>query len=568
MNEMMTNGTIDSRYYFDVTPFHPSPAPGEALTGYLARLAHANRVVSLAHLGAIAFPGYPTQNPANLVHADSFFRPSTWAGGALPTAVRCLTFYHLSRKFSHGSTSMHPRATLVGAIADNLRYCPACVRERPFYRLIWRFAWLPGCPAHACRLLDTCGHCSFPVPLLAPPFVVGRCPTCGEDLASCLSEGLTPDESKKVSSRADDLAFLLSYQPCEEDMARTVAVVARNLQGLRRARGLTRQEAALHLEVEATTIDTLEKMHQRIGSGHSFRRYTAYADLLGIDLHDLFAPLPLRMKGEDRRADELLRDVRAAIEGLRARGERVTRASIAAVLGLHVNTFRWDMRRHSAVRALVEEHTPAPRWTRPPSEDELLALVRSIIADLEARGEPITLAAICTSGRVNKNTLRKHARVAQFLDANGLLSAAPLYAKEEDVLRRVRQAYESAVASGQLVDPMDIVRAVGDTSSRLRYYPRVRAFLDDVGAAYKVGARDQRDSALRARAAEAVAALTASGDVVTMVAIARLVGVTERMLGTYPRTRALVRARVTRRRAGTSARGKDDGDGEGRNDEQ
>lgn len=64
-----------------------------------------------------------------------------------------------------------------------LQYCPDCLAEAPYFRRLWRIAFVTHCPAHHRVLLDGCARCDAPiVPHRHERFPI-HCPICGMDLA-------------------------------------------------------------------------------------------------------------------------------------------------------------------------------------------------------------------------------------------------------------------------------------------------------------------------------------------------------------------------------------------------
>ena len=95
-----------------------------------------------------------------------------------------------------------------------LRYCPICVAEHnpAYYSLLWRFLVLPGCLEHRVALLDQCGHCGSPLPLLRPLPQLLKCPTCQGDLRNAPSR-LSDRCLRTDRTTTDDLKMLLTSEP-------------------------------------------------------------------------------------------------------------------------------------------------------------------------------------------------------------------------------------------------------------------------------------------------------------------------------------------------------------------
>src|SRR2546421_3505283 len=133
---MQTTQQIDREHpIWRMLPLHPQPKPLESLSGYILRLAEANRLKSvneLAHLSGLRsgwrdvriapdYASFPTGRLA-------------WVAGCLPDNLRDMTFYHLARHFACPTHSFRKMfAFFEGNVASSLRYCPACLAEQPYH---------------------------------------------------------------------------------------------------------------------------------------------------------------------------------------------------------------------------------------------------------------------------------------------------------------------------------------------------------------------------------------------------------------------------------------------------
>ncbi|WP_407669507.1 TniQ family protein [Paenibacillus ehimensis] len=46
-----------------------------------------------------------------------------------------------------------------GTYAHKQRFCPMCLREKPYRKDIWELSLLVICPIHNCLMIDRCGGC-------------------------------------------------------------------------------------------------------------------------------------------------------------------------------------------------------------------------------------------------------------------------------------------------------------------------------------------------------------------------------------------------------------------------
>ena len=148
-------------------PVDVRPAPGELLSSWLHRLAHANGV------------------PPRYFGAVLGVAGETWSAQLdrhLPEAVRRILLDHTSicpedidglclahSPFSSVRLQLRSRPQDAGTSTAQscwLQFCPTCLREdeAPYFRQSWTLATRVSCFRHGCRLRD-------------------RCPSCGQGLA-------------------------------------------------------------------------------------------------------------------------------------------------------------------------------------------------------------------------------------------------------------------------------------------------------------------------------------------------------------------------------------------------
>lgn len=70
-------------------------------------------------------------------------------------------------------------------LSDVQQVCPACLSEAQFAHLAWEFVQAPVCLVHSVALLSACPECHKP--LRFSRTALGRCGTCGHDLARAVT---------------------------------------------------------------------------------------------------------------------------------------------------------------------------------------------------------------------------------------------------------------------------------------------------------------------------------------------------------------------------------------------
>lgn len=154
-------------------PFRPQPQPDELLSSYLCRLAVGMDMKPITFLNTVF------GSAKNLLAQDlDNFAPDRIvqriAIGAMrpPAEIEACTLRALTGTLftNHNLRGRNP--WLLPTTVDNnlrrrsgLQYCPTCLASdpKPYYRRIWRLAFVTSCSAHGSLLRDRCPHCSAPV---------------------------------------------------------------------------------------------------------------------------------------------------------------------------------------------------------------------------------------------------------------------------------------------------------------------------------------------------------------------------------------------------------------------
>ena len=151
----------------------PRPLDDELFTSWLVRLAWSNgeKLHSFCYrrLGAVR----------SLWHRDldRFANPATLALAGVATGIPADRLFATTLASYEGAIYEHHAingdARWLTPVKPQSRrharhgqqYCPDCLREDriPYFRRIWRLAFMVACPRHGTLLLDACQHCGSPV---------------------------------------------------------------------------------------------------------------------------------------------------------------------------------------------------------------------------------------------------------------------------------------------------------------------------------------------------------------------------------------------------------------------
>lgn len=161
----------------------PEVERGESLSSLLTRAAHANGLVSIRpFLQANDRRSLPRDIDLRLVGqslagaSDSLgIKPDETAPMRLKDYVKVLNFGFAAS----GSHRWLLRSLRFGS--PRFVVCPACLAQRPYYRLAWRLAFMTDCPVHGRSMIERCTHCDEAFHLAHfRSKAIGFCDRCGK----------------------------------------------------------------------------------------------------------------------------------------------------------------------------------------------------------------------------------------------------------------------------------------------------------------------------------------------------------------------------------------------------
>ena len=552
------------QYYFDTLPLRPPPQPLESFTSYLARVAEAN-----------GKRRYSQVNP----FIDEYRSISRFADfplrsfGLLPAITLCseaellrTTFYHVGMKFGTVSDARWLPRFLAGVIASSLRYCPLCLQEALYYSLPWRFHLLTGCPKHACRLLERCGHCGCPVSIFPTPLRIGICPTCGGDLRECIFSALAEAEVQEVYVVSQELEFFLSPCPWETTEPVLREKLGQEFALLRYNKQLRQQDVSSLIELSMGTLEAIEIGKMSLSEGATLRSYIKYANYLEVPLSHIFIKA-LERKVEDLRMrtmrgkyflaseDGVMKRVQDAVSQLEISGQRLTLKAVCAATGFS----RKGLDKYERVKTflggiLYYKKPPRHAAQDPLHEEQLLKKAQQAIQELAQAGKPITHRAVSSLIGISKGAIVRYPRVKQlvgdFVDY-ALQQQKHAEACEQALLEKVRMGVMELEDHQQPVTYDNIGQKIGIPSSVWLPYAQVRAFVSqhlDSRYLRAMKERELYEASLLTRVEEALGTLELAGKPVSFQTVGKVLGIDPATLKTYPRVHALIEQRKSRSR--------------------
>lgn len=191
----------------------PKPLPGESFWSYVLRLAHQNGISVLTVLNPIktweqkyvqrADFGLLDVSPGSIVDMDKF-------SSATRQTVQALlhtTLHPLLTRFGVSEEVQRTRF-MSGMILDSYRFCPMCLKERLYIRLLWKMGPVTSCVEHNVYLVDTCPGCNEQIKFRDIE-LLSVCPHCGFLFAQSKAREINNDEREQQRWINDALRSLL-----------------------------------------------------------------------------------------------------------------------------------------------------------------------------------------------------------------------------------------------------------------------------------------------------------------------------------------------------------------------
>ncbi len=201
-------------------PVDVKPAPGELLSSWLHRLAHANGVPP-RYFGAVLGATGEAWSPQLDRHLPEAIRrllldhtsicPEEMDGLCLgPSQLSVLRLRLRTRPQDAGTST---------AQSAWLQYCPVCLRddEVPYFRRSWTLATRVSCFHHGCRLRDRCPSCGQGLAPFKQARIVSQqnCAFCDAPLAK--PTGPVSQGARRLERLIDDLLRLDTTGRAQDD---------------------------------------------------------------------------------------------------------------------------------------------------------------------------------------------------------------------------------------------------------------------------------------------------------------------------------------------------------------
>jgi len=185
----------------------PNPFPDESLLGYIIRLSEANGYESPKNLLRI-FQSSNYQLISNL--------PKRIYEDLTPLMELTGKSYSTLKHMIYAPVVYKKYKFLNSTVAFRMiepcrpKFCPLCLREKPYYRIVWDFSLVITCPTHKCLLISDCPRCNSEFDIYRNGF--GKC-ECGCDLRKIPAQEL-PENEFRVT---EHIYLLLGLETSKSD---------------------------------------------------------------------------------------------------------------------------------------------------------------------------------------------------------------------------------------------------------------------------------------------------------------------------------------------------------------
>lgn len=177
------------------------PFQGEALSSYLFRLSKANGIQLLSLLNSLRTMEnhFIQRNDIGLLDFSPYslinLKTLSIMNNTQEKDMLLLSFYNALKSFRSEKAVQRSRF-ISGMLRDHFCYCPLCLLENPYFRILWKIKDISICPKHKIKLEKTCVACNKEIKLENQSDII-LCPNCDVPLAKALPNGSISDEKLK-----------------------------------------------------------------------------------------------------------------------------------------------------------------------------------------------------------------------------------------------------------------------------------------------------------------------------------------------------------------------------------
>lgn len=495
-------------YYFDVLPIHPAPKSFESFTGYLARLAKANRYTHPCELANLVgkskdskffkrLDDFPPHDLRKLAPITAQPFEALLATTLFPVVA------NLGRCATHHAMSMF----LKGSISETLRYSPACLQEDLYIRLPWRFTALAICPMHQRRILDACPNCQKPLPFIAKGFNLDLCPACQHSLLDVSHRDIfTPEEIAKNTATLARLKTLLTLNVMEDGIQAQGKALGARIRQVRYRQGASISDICIAKNLPPSALFSIELSVDQAGKG-TFQHLMEYLDSLGILLEDLLndrieakkQKMPVAMmSGQEagtylmkikkharamQRVENRVERVWEEIAALRAGGEPITRDNLCRRIGIQGLTTHGNPQMIALIKEIQSARAEQLREKRREEEKHYLAKAKQVINEILPKYGFLNVREFYHLMGVGRSTLKKFPTIQALLQFH----AATKQVRYRDLTpEKLATTIETQKHKNGTVTHLSLAEQLSVSTAYLMKKPDLREVLERYGLDQKI----------------------------------------------------------------------------------
>lgn len=162
----------------------PKPLDGECLTSYIQRVAEANFITPNDIWRAFKIGGtrYPQVSASYLldISPEFIFDIRKFEEMLLlkDHQLENLTFSNALKNFSQSDILIGETNVLNKFYNKYRKFCPLCLDDKLYYKLIWQVQEIEYCPIHNIKLVHKCKNCGHIISSMPAKGILGICPYC------------------------------------------------------------------------------------------------------------------------------------------------------------------------------------------------------------------------------------------------------------------------------------------------------------------------------------------------------------------------------------------------------
>lgn len=169
--------------------FPKKPLAEESLSSYIQRAANSNYASShdLWRLCSLEGAHYPQATLSSVIDVfpDKSLNIETLSilVGESLDSLRNMTFIPAHNKFGISNEKVGSSRVLSDMLQKSRCYCPLCIAENHYYKLMWQVKEVSFCKKHNILLQSRCSKCGKCIPIIPVSSEMGTCPYCHSQLS-------------------------------------------------------------------------------------------------------------------------------------------------------------------------------------------------------------------------------------------------------------------------------------------------------------------------------------------------------------------------------------------------